>query len=94
MGTPHESEKMAARQPTGDVVTMVCLTCGNEKYFRDEPPQSMKCDRCEGTVFRRFDTPTRPDEVTAARMEQQERDISLGDASADTAGDLRDLEQS
>jgi hypothetical protein len=27
------------------VVTMVCLTCGNEKSFTDRVPSAIKCER-------------------------------------------------
>ena len=53
----------------------------------------MKCEKCGGTVFRQFATPTEPDEATIAQLEEQARSISLGDDSPETAiGDLRDLD--
>lgn len=79
------------RGPQG-IVTLVCLTCGNEKFFETSVPSSTTCDKCGGTVFRQFDTPTEPDEATIAQLEEQARSISYGDPSPDTSPDeLRDL---
>ena len=78
--------------PTG-LVTLVCLTCGNEKFYDKAVPNAVKCDKCGGTVFRTFATPTEPDDATVATLEEQARSISYGDSSPDTsAGDVRDLD--
>ncbi len=83
---------MAEREPRG-VVTLVCLTCGNEKFYDRTVPDSVKCERCGGTVFRNFATPTEPDEAAIAQLEEQARSIVYGDASPDTApDDVRDLD--
>jgi hypothetical protein len=75
------------------LVTLVCLTCGNEKFFDQAVPFSLTCERCGGTVFRNFATPTEPDDASIAQLEEQARSISYGDASPDTsAGDVRDLD--
>jgi hypothetical protein len=75
------------------IVTLVCLTCGNEKSYEDSVPGAVTCERCGGTVFRAFATPTEPDEAAIAGLEEQARSISYGDSSPDTAlGDLRDLD--
>lgn len=75
------------------LVTLVCLTCGNEKSFDTAVPNHLKCDKCGGTVFRRFETPTKPDDATIAALDEQARSISYGDSSPDTSpGDLRDLD--
>ncbi|HEY4217362.1 MAG TPA: hypothetical protein VGM67_09495 [Gemmatimonadaceae bacterium] len=80
------------RGPTG-LVTLVCLTCGNEKFYDTAVPNAVKCDKCGGTVFRTFATPTEPDDATVATLEEQARSISYGDSSPDTsAGDVRDLD--
>lgn len=80
------------RGPRG-LVTMVCLTCGNEKSFDDAVPNAIVCDKCGGTVFRQFATPTEPDDATIATLEEQARSISYGDASPETGpGDVRDLD--
>jgi hypothetical protein len=81
--------------PTGPrgIVTLVCLTCGNEKFYDDAVPASVTCDKCAGTVFRTFATPTEPDDASIAQLEDQARSIAYGDSSPDTApGDVRDLD--
>ena len=78
--------------PVG-VITLVCLTCGNENFYDHSVPSSVKCDKCGGTVFRQFATPTEPDEAAIAQLEEQARSIALDDVSPDTtAGDVRDLD--
>ena len=75
------------------VTTLVCLTCGKEKFFTQEVPAALACDQCSGTVFRSFDTPTEPDEAVIAALEAQARSMAYGDSSPDTTrGDLRDLD--
>lgn len=75
------------------LVTLVCITCGNEKHYDKRVPDAVTCDKCGGTVFRNFATPTEPDDATIASLEEQARSISYGDSSPDTApGDVRDLD--
>lgn len=82
-----------ARPTIESVTTMVCVTCGAEQFFDDGPPPGLKCQRCSGTVFRTFDTPTVRDEATIAHLEEEARSIQLGDASPQTAPEeVRDLE--
>ena len=47
---------------SAELVTLVCLICGKEKYFASTVPATVACDQCGGTVFRMFDTPTEPDD--------------------------------
>jgi hypothetical protein len=78
--------------PVG-VITLVCLTCGNEHYYDQAVPSSVLCEKCGGTVFRQFATPTEPDEATIAQLEAQTRSIALDDDSPDTTrDDVRDLD--
>lgn len=78
--------------PTG-LVTLVCITCGNEMFFDKAVPDAAKCNKCSGTVFRSFATPTEPDEASIAALDEQARSISYGDSSPDTTpGDVRDLD--
>jgi DNA-directed RNA polymerase subunit RPC12/RpoP len=78
--------------PVG-LVTLVCLTCGNEHFYDQSVPSSVKCERCGGIVFRQFATPTEPDEASIAQLEEQARSIALDDESPDTApDDVRDLD--
>jgi hypothetical protein len=77
--------------PVG-VITLVCLTCGNEHFYDQAVPSSVTCEKCGGTVFRQFATPTEPDEATIAQLEAQARSIALGDDSPQsTADDVVDL---
>lgn len=78
--------------PSG-LVTLVCITCGNEMFFDQAVPDAVKCNKCSGTVFRQFATPTEPDEASIAALDEQARSIAYGDSSPDTLpGDLRDLD--
>ncbi len=78
--------------PVG-LVTLVCLTCGNEHFYDRSVPPSVKCEKCGGTVFRQFATPTEPDEAAIAQLEEQARSIALDDVSPETAADdVRDLD--
>ena len=78
--------------PVG-LITLVCLTCGNEHFYEHNLPPSVKCERCGGTVFRQYATPTEPDEASVAQLEEQARNIALDDDSPDTApDDVRDLD--
>jgi hypothetical protein len=74
------------------VTTMVCMMCGNERFFDGPVPAGLTCF-CGSSVFRPFDTPTRRDEATIAHLEEEARSVQLGDASPQTAPeDVRDLE--
>lgn len=89
---PESKGRAGAKKGEQSVTTMICLTCGNEKYFDDAVPSSITCDKCGSHVFREFDTPTEPDEATLASLEEQARSMSYGDPSPDTTPtDVRDL---
>ena len=78
--------------PVG-LITLVCLTCGNEHFYDHTLPPSVTCEKCGGTVFRQYATPTEPDDATVATLEAQARSIALDDDSPDTApDDVRDLD--
>ena len=78
--------------PVG-LVTLVCLTCGNEHFYDDAVPGSLTCEKCGGTVFRQFATPTEPDEASIAQLEAQARSIALDDDAPQTApDDVMDLD--
>jgi ribosomal protein S27E len=80
------------RGPRG-IVTLVCITCGNEKSYEQTVPNAVTCEKCGGTVFRTFATPTEPDDASIAQLEEQARSISYGDSSPDTTpSDVRDLD--
>ena len=83
---------MKSTGPVG-LVTLVCLTCGNEHFYDHSVPSWVKCEKCGGTVFRQFATPTEPDEATVAQLEEQARSSALDDESPQTAlDDVRDLD--
>jgi hypothetical protein len=72
---------------------MVCVTCGAEQFFKNDVPATLRCTKCQGTVFRAFSTPTARDDATIARLEAEARSIQYGDASPQTSPDeVRDLE--
>jgi DNA-directed RNA polymerase subunit RPC12/RpoP len=84
---------MANQKGSGYVTTMVCVTCGAEQFFDDAVPASLRCPKCQSTVFRQFTTPTERDEASIAQLEEQARSMSYGDASPGTAADdVRDLD--
>ena len=90
--TQHERIMANDSGPRG-LVTLVCITCGNEKFYDQAVPSAVTCDKCGATVFRSFATPTEPDDATIAQLEEQARSISYGDSSPDTtAADVRDLD--
>ena len=83
---------MGTKGPKG-VVTLICLTCGKEKYFTQGVPAAAICDQCRGTVFRTFSTPTEPDDAAIDALEAQARSMAYGDSSPDTTrDDVRDLD--
>jgi predicted nucleic acid-binding Zn-ribbon protein len=84
---------MADNSGPSGLVTLVCLTCGNEQFYSKSVPQSSTCDKCGGTVFRSFATPTEPDDASIAALEEQARSISYGDPSPDSSqAEVRDLD--
>jgi DNA-directed RNA polymerase subunit RPC12/RpoP len=83
---------MANADGPDGMLTMVCITCGNEMFFDAKPPTESKCTKCGGTVFRSFFTPMTPDEATESMLEETGRTITFDGGSPDsTAGDIRDL---
>jgi len=88
----RREEAMAMDGPRG-IVTLVCLTCGKEKFFTREVPAAVSCEQCGSTVFRTFATPTEPDEAAIDALEAQARSMAYGDSSPDTTqDDVRDLD--
>lgn len=83
---------MAKSNGPEGMLTLICITCGNEIFFTTKPPVDDPCPRCGNTVFRSFFTPTVRDEATESMLEQTTRSISLDGGSTDsTIGDIRDL---
>lgn len=74
------------------LLTLVCLICGNEKFFTEAPTARVVCDKCGSTTFRQEFTPTDGDEATRSQLEDTARSVALGDESPGTTpDDLRDL---
>lgn len=86
---------MANSEGPRGVLTMVCINCGAEQFFDEEPPPArLTCEKCQSTVFRSFATPTEPDEATIAQLEEQARPMSFGDPSPGTTrGEVRELDR-
>lgn len=83
---------MADDQGSQGVMALVCLTCGNEKYFEGKPPANVVCEKCTGTVFRNYYVPVASDDATIAQLEQTARGVSLdGGSFGVTEDDLSDL---
>ncbi len=73
------------------ILTLVCLRCGTEYYFEDEPPESLSCDKCGNQVFRSFDS-NPGDEAAQDFVDATARDLNLDDAEGDTLpGDIIEL---
>jgi len=88
----RREDVMATEGPRG-IVTLVCLTCGKEKFFTGDVPAAVTCEQCGSTVFRTFATPTEPDEAAIDALEAQARSMAYGDSSPDTTPtDVRDLD--
>ena len=82
------------RAGSGELQTMVCLTCGRELFFDSGVPSSLKCDICGGSVFRAFTTPKPSDEVAESQLEDTARSAEWGDVSPATAeDDVRELNE-
>ena len=81
-------------EPTAEgVLTLVCFTCGKEYYFADAPPpEGISCEKCGGTVFRSFYSPTENDEAARDFEDTTGRSLDPDDPEGDTLpGDLIDL---
>ena len=79
--------------PAEGVLTLVCFTCGKEYFFTDTtPPAGISCEKCGGTVFRDFFTPTANDEAAQDFEDSTARDLDPDDAEGDVMpGDVIDL---
>ncbi len=91
---PDEDASMQPPTNTEDaeVTTMVCVTCGAERFFTEAVPEGLTCGTCSGTVFRAFTTPIASNEAAAAAADEQARSMAYGDASPQSSPDeVRDL---
>lgn len=77
------------------ILVQICVECGREYTFDDEPPpDDLTCDKCGGGVFRSY---YEPDEKSEAGLDFEEttgRDMNPDDPEGETtSGDLVDLER-
>lgn len=94
MAKKSEEQKAAPADSMADgVLVQVCVECGKEYFYDDQPPPSeQKCERCGNTVFRSFFDVTDGDEVVADFRETTDRDITPEDPATEVSrGDLYDL---
>jgi NAD-dependent SIR2 family protein deacetylase len=82
----------AATDPHGEVLTLVCETCGKDYFFDNTQPEpGMTCEKCGGTVFRSFHASV-GDEAADDFRDSTERDLDPDDAEGDVMpGDVMDL---
>ncbi len=84
----------AGQGDPGDVMLLVCITCGREYQFDGgrAPESDLECEKCGGAVFRRFDDTSSPSEAQTEFRDETERDLATTDPEGDaTRGDLHDL---
>ena len=79
-------------EPRGEVLTLVCETCGKDYFFEEmQPEPGMACEKCGGTVFRSFHASI-GDEAADDFRDSTERDLDPDDAEGDVMpGDVMDL---
>jgi NAD-dependent SIR2 family protein deacetylase len=79
--------------PPGDVNVLICLECGKEYMFEDEPPpEDLRCDKCGNAVFRPYQVATGEDDVEREFRAETERDTNPEEGPGDvTPDDVRDL---
>ena len=91
-GAAEQPRENPAGEHSGEVLTLVCETCGKDYFFEDEqPPEGMKCEKCGSTVFRTFHDRA-GDEAADDFRDSTERDLDPDDAEGDVLpGDVMDL---
>ena len=71
------------------LLTLVCITCGHEKFFAATPPAVVRCEKCQGRVFRNYFTPVEADEATVSQLEETARSFSYEDGASSVSEDER-----
>jgi DNA-directed RNA polymerase subunit RPC12/RpoP len=86
-------QQVRGEQPGTGVLVQICLECGKEYTFDDDPPpENLTCEKCGGKVFRSYYEPIGEDEANQDFRDTTERDMATSDAEGETtAGDLVDL---
>ena len=81
-----------AGEPRGEVLTLVCETCGKDYFFDGTQPEpGMASEQCGGTVFRSVHENV-GDEAADDFRDSTERDLDPDDAEGDVMpGDVMDL---
>jgi hypothetical protein len=92
-GSENRQAARVTGTPTDGVLVQICLECGKEYTFDDEPPPAdLKCEKCGSTVFRSYFEPLVEDDVEADFRETTERDLATSDPEGEaTRGDILDL---
>jgi len=89
---PEAGEAADASEADEVVLTLVCLTCGKEYYFSEEPSEGISCEKCAGSVFRSFYS-REGDEAADDFSETTGRDLDPDDAEGEALpGDVLDLD--
>lgn len=91
-------QKKEAQSPApadGGILIQICVECGREYTYEDEPPpEDMTCEKCGGAVFRTYYDTETPSEAERDFEETTGRDMHPDDPEGDTTtGDLVDLER-
>lgn len=80
------------RDSSGEVLVQVCLECGKEYTFEEEPPADLVCEKCGNGVFRSFHDSDRKSDAAKDFDDTTERDLHTDDAEGETSpSDLMDL---
>ena len=92
-----QRERGGERPAAGEsgILVQICVECGREYTFEDEPPpDDLTCEKCGGTVFRSYYEADEPSEASVDFAETTDRDMDTDDPEGDTtSGDLVDLER-
>lgn len=91
--TRQDAREAWKRGETG-VLVEICVECGREYTFEDEPPpDDLTCEKCGSTVFRAYFEPDEKSEAAQDFENSTARDLNPDDAEGETtSGDLVDLD--
>lgn len=80
-------------QPTDGILIQICVECGKEYTFDDEPPaEDLTCSKCGNQVFRSYFEARGYDEVESDFRASTERDLEPNEPESDvTKSDILDL---
>jgi DNA-directed RNA polymerase subunit RPC12/RpoP len=78
---------------SGEVSVLICLECGKEYMFEEEPPpEDLRCEKCGNSVFRPYVVAARSDDAEDDFRAATERDTSPEEGPGDVKpGDVRDI---